>query len=201
MARKCRYCKTELPKVKDCTEQIQKKGFCSFDHAAKYGLEKARQQREREQKKAEKAERARIKEKKESFKTKGQWVKDAEREFNRFVRMRDHGQPCISCGNLPSQKRGGTMDAGHYRSKGSCPELRFEELNCHAQCVKCNRDLSGNVVEYRIRLKNKIGEKSLDWLEGSHNPKNYTIDDLKAIKAKYRKKANELQKEIDTFCQ
>jgi len=194
MARKCRYCKAELPKVKDCTEAVQAKGFCSFDHMAKHGLEKARQTKEKQ-------ERKELKARKEKLKTKGELVKEAEREFNRFVRMRDHGEPCISCGSLPTQKRGGTMDAGHYRSKGSCPELRFEELNCNAQCVKCNRDLSGNVVEYRIRLKQKIGAKNLDWLEGPHDAKNYTIEDLKEIKAKYRKKANELKNEIDLISQ
>ena len=30
-------------------------------------------------------------------------------------------------------------------------------VSVHRQCVKCNRNLSGNAVEYRIRLVKRIG--------------------------------------------
>jgi hypothetical protein len=53
---------------------------------------------------------------------------------------------------------------------------------------------SGNIVEYRIRLVQKIGADKVAWLEGPHEPKRYTIDDLKAITADYRQKLRELKR-------
>lgn len=193
MARKCRHCKTELPKAKDCTDPFQKNGFCDVDCMSKHGLNKARQQKER-------AEKKEIKQRKEKLKTKHDHTREAQKEFNRFIRLRDSSQPCISCGKNPNDNNlitGSRWDAGHYRSVGSCPELRFEELNCHKQCVKCNRDLSGNAIEYRINLKDRIGSDKLDWLEGPHEQKKYTIEELKEIKVKYREKANFLAKQLE----
>ena len=182
MARKCRNCREEIPSTKKSDDFAHKAGFCSIDHMAEYGLIKARAAKEKKQK-------AEIKKKKEALKTRGDYAKEAQIEFNRFIRMRDYGQNCISCQKPPKKK-----NAGHYRSVGSSPELRFEPLNCHLQCEHCNTYLSSNAIEYRINLVKKIGQNKVDWLEGKHDPKKYTIEDLKNIKAKYKKLANDLEK-------
>jgi len=52
--------------------------------------------------------------------------------------------------------------------------------------------MHGNLIEYRIRLIERIGVELVQWLEGSHEPKHYSISDLKAIKAEYVAKLNEL---------
>jgi len=183
--RKCRYCNSEIPKTKDCTEPVKKAGFCTIDHMAKHGIEKAKAAREKKQ-------RADNKKAKERLKTRGDYAKEAQAEFNRFIRLRDNGESCISCQKPPKKK-----NAGHYRSVGSCPELRFEPLNCHLQCEHCNTYLSSNAIEYRINLVKKLGCEAVAWLEGPHEPKKYTIDELKSIKAEYREKANKLAKELD----
>lgn len=179
--RKCRQCKIEIPKAKDAQEFAHKAGFCSIDHMASYGLQKARIAQEKKRK-------AEIKKKKEGLKTRGDYAKEAQAEFNRFIRMRDHGQNCISCQKPPKKK-----NAGHYRSVGSSPELRFEPLNCHLQCEHCNTYLSSNAIEYRINLVKKIGQANVDWLEGPHDAKKYSIDELKRIKQKYKAMASELE--------
>ncbi|MGF6595118.1 recombination protein NinG [Pseudomonas sp. 2835] len=141
-------------------------------------------------------ERSEIKVRKEKLKTRTDHVREAQALFNEFIRLRDAGQPCISCDSLPSDHdliTGSRWDAGHYRSVGACPELRFEPLNVHRQCVKCNRNLSGNAVEYRIRLVQRIGADRVAWLEGPHQACKHTIDDLKAIKAEYRAKIKQLK--------
>ena len=186
MSRKCRNCKTELPKTKDCKDVYQRGGFCNVDCMAKHGLEKARQQKD-------KAERKELKQRKEKLKTKSDHAKDAQKEFNRFIRLRDHHLPCISCG----RHHQGQYHAGHYRTVGAHPELRFNELNCHKQCSVCNNHKSGNIVEYRINLIRRIGEDSLNWLEGPHEAKKYTVEELKEVKATYRKKANDLAKSLN----
>lgn len=138
-----------------------------------------------------------IKVRKEKLKTRADHLREAQAAVNEYVRLRDAHLPCISCDSTPNDNNlmtGSRWDAGHYRSVGACPELRFEPLNIHRQCVKCNRNLSGNAVEYRIRLVRRIGAEKVAWLEGLHPPCKYTVEEIKAIKAKYRAMTKELKK-------
>ncbi|HWT68112.1 MAG TPA: recombination protein NinG [Pseudomonas sp.] len=134
--------------------------------------------------------RREIKVRKEKLKTRADHLKDTQRAFNAWVRLRDAKLPCVSCG----RHHQGKYDAGHYRTVGSNPALRFEPLNCHRQCSPCNTRLSGNIVNYRIELVKRIGAELVEWLEGPHEAKRYTIEDLKAITAEYRAKTRELKK-------
>jgi hypothetical protein len=134
-------------------------------------------------------ERQAIREARERIKTRQQWLKEVQIVFNRYIRLRDKDLPCISCQRFHS----GQYHAGHYRSIGSCPELRFEENNVHKQCSACNNHLSGNIINFRINLKNKVGDGLLEWLEGKHEPLKLTIEELKALKAEYKSKCRELE--------
>lgn len=127
---------------------------------------------------------------KKRLKTRSDWLKEAQQSFNKWVRLRDEGLPCISCGSYT-----GKRNAGHYRSVGACPELRFEPQNVHVQCEKCNSWLSGNAIEYRINLVKKIGLKMVEWLESSHAAKKYTVEQLEAIKAEYVRLAKEIERD------
>ncbi|RMV44447.1 recombination protein NinG [Pseudomonas syringae group genomosp. 3] len=148
----------------------------------------------RNQAKARKAlaqvERREIKVRKEALKIRSDHMKDTQQAFNEWVRNRDAALPCVSCG----RHHEGKYDAGHYRTVGSNPALRFEPLNCHRQCSPCNTQLSGNIVNYRIELVRRIGITNVEWLEGPHEPKKYTIEELKALTAKYRALTRELKK-------
>ncbi len=135
-----------------------------------------------------KKERAEDRVKRESLKTRQDHLKDAQAAFNAFIRARDADQPCISCG----RHHQGAHDAGHYRSVGAQPALRFDETNCHKQCVPCNQHKGGNIVEYRIRLLQKIGREAVELLEIEHAPAKYTIEDAQRIKATYRAKLRAL---------
>lgn len=126
---------------------------------------------------------------KERIKPKGQYMREAQTAFNAWIRARDAAHPCISCG----RHHEGQYHAGHYRTVGANPELRFEPANVHKQCAPCNNHKSGDIVNYRINLVYRIGQAQVDWLEGPHEPQRYTIDDLKAIKADYRAKLKQLQ--------
>lgn len=124
------------------------------------------------------------------LKTRQDWLKEAQAAFNAFIRTRDHDQPCISCGRFHT----GSFDAGHYRSVGAAPALRFDENNVHKQCVPCNQHKGGNIVEYRIRLVEKIGRFAVELLECEPPPAKFTIDDAKAIKAHYVAKLKEAKR-------
>ncbi|TWC27686.1 MULTISPECIES: recombination protein NinG [unclassified Pseudomonas] len=134
-------------------------------------------------------ERREIKVRREKLKSRPEHLKDTQIAFNAWVRERDAELPCISCG----RHHQGKYDAGHYRTVGSNPALRFEPLNCHRQCSPCNTQLSGNIVNYRIALVKRIGAEQVEWLEGPHEPKKYTVEELKAMTADYRAKTKDLK--------
>ena len=146
------------------------------------------QRKVKKEKIAEKAVRKQQKEAKIRIKTKSDWMKEAQVEFNKYIRLRDSGQVCISC-----QKPAKKANAGHFKTTKAYPELRFNEDGCHLQCEHCNTYLSGNIAAYRINLIKKIGLDKVEWLEGKHPPAKLTIDDIMAIKVHYRNKAKGLQ--------
>lgn len=153
-------------------------------------LAMAPQGREKAAKALAKVEAVKHREAKERVKTKADHFRDTQKSFNAWIRARDAGQPCISCGTTADVQ----YCAGHYRTTAAAPELRFEPLNVHLQCNRnCNMGQSGNLLGYRPRLIEKIGLEAVEWLEGPHEPKRYTIEDLKAITAEYRAKVRELK--------
>lgn len=85
--------------------------------------------------------------------------KKAGEKFRAWIRKRDEGQPCISCGSF------NTSDASHLYSAGNYPCLEFEEDNVWLSCKKCNCFLSGNLLEYRKRLLKKIGTDRVERLD------------------------------------
>lgn len=143
-----------------------------------------------------KAERAAFKARKENIKTLPILKKEAEKEFNAYIRQRDQSLPCISCGAEPPDMSGfhAGRDAGHYRSVGSAAHLRYHEDNVHAQCVHCNRDLAGNAVGYRIGLCKRIGQARVEALEHDNEPLKYDRDTLRQIKTIYRAKLRDLKR-------
>lgn len=147
---------------------------------------KARQSREQD-----KQERAARRAARERIKTKGDYLRETQAAFNEWIRERDRDLPCISCGRLHQ----GQWHAGHYRTVGANPELRFNPLNVHKQCAPCNNHKSGDIVNYRINLVERIGADQVEWLEGHHEPKRYTIEELKAMKASFRAMTRSLKRE------
>ncbi|WP_223504239.1 recombination protein NinG [Pseudomonas sp. GL-RE-29] len=135
-------------------------------------------------------ERREIKVRKEKLKSRAEHLKDTQIAFNAWVRERDAELPCISCGRYHD----GQYHSGHYRTVGANPELRFEPLNAWKQCAPCNNHLSGNLINYRISLLQRIGEEKVVWLEGPHEAKKYTVEELKAMTADYRAKTRDLKK-------
>lgn len=151
--------------------------------------EEAKKKAKRLKKESEKQERKAIQKRKAELRPKSWYVKEAQKWFNKFIRLRDSSKPCISCG----RNHKGQYHAGHFLTTGAHPELRFEELNCHKQCSVCNNHLSGNLINYRINLIKKIGIEKVEWLEGPHEAKHYTIDDLKEIIKTYKAKCKKLE--------
>jgi len=124
---------------------------------------------------------------KEKLKTNSDHVKELQVIFNKFIRARDKGLNCISCGN-PAKKE----NAGHYRSAGGSPEHRFNEKNVHLQCEYCNTFLHGNLIEYRKGLIKKIGLEEVEKLESKTEARKYSIPELIEMKVIYKDKIKKL---------
>jgi len=140
------------------------------------------------------ADKKETKRKLDAMQTRPQLLKKAQTAFNAYIRARDKGKPCISC-DKPLDGGANTFDAGHYRSVGSAPHMRFVEDNCHGQCKHCNNWLSGNHVEYRKRLLDRIGERQLELLESDNTLRKYTKEGLEEIAKHYREETRRLEKE------
>jgi hypothetical protein len=152
----------------------------------------------RKVKAARKAEKADIKRRKEALKRIPDLIREAQHEFNAYIRERDKDKPCICCGRFASDKdllTGSRWDAGHYRSTGSASHLRFNEDNCHRQLVYCNRHGAGRAVDYRIGLVGRIGLAKVEALEADNTPRKWTREELIAIKDKYRAKLKALKEQ------
>ena len=158
-------------------------------------LSLAQSKRAKAEKVAQVQERRADKAKREKLKTKGDWTREAQTAFNAFIRTRDAGKPCICCGRTGAgEMHGGEWDAGHYRSRGAAPHLRFDERNVHAQLKQCNRYASGNIVGYRAGLIERIGLEAVEALEADQAPRHYSIEELRGIKARYTSMARVLKK-------
>ena len=130
----------------------------------------------------------------ESMKGIPELIRDAQTACNAYVRVRDDGKPCISCGTLLSREGvGGGFDAGHFRSRGAAPHLRFHEHNIAGQCKRCNRYMSGNVSAMRQGLIARIGLEAVEALEADNSTHKWTRDELIAIRRHYIAKRKEIE--------
>lgn len=199
--RKCGFCgdrfKTETMVIKGA------QAFCCNDHWIENQVKnkdkliakgqrmqkRAKRKEEIEAEKAAKAERKQLKQRKEALKTMTEHYDKLQALVNQWiVHVRDKGKPCFTCGTTnPAIK----YDAGHYRTRGSTPELRFELTNIHKQCsVNCNQHGSGMRKEYRDKIVEVYGQEHLDWLDGKHPLLKEQLPDAEAVAvevAKFRK--------------
>ena len=172
--RRCALCRKKIPQTDAVISSL--KSFCSIEHLAEYA------KTDRAKKYANKVVSKEKRIAKEKLKTRSDWQKEAQKAFNQYIRERDWGKPCVSCGASHGVTvHGGNSDAGHYRSRGSAPHLAFHSHNCHRQCVRCNRYHNGNIVEYRKELTIRIGIENLEALEQDNRPRNYKITDFQRI--------------------
>lgn len=189
MIRSALQSKPKTRKCKVCPETftVQRMGqkVCSPKCAGEF----ARIDREKKEADERRESRAADRKRKEEMKTRSDYLKEAQVAFNAWVRERDRqaGRVCVCCGE-PLDWSGNNVDAGHYRSTGSAPHMRFVEDNVWAQRKICNRWGAGRAVDYRIGLIARIGIERVEALEADQTPRKYSIADLKEIKATYRAK-------------
>jgi hypothetical protein len=158
---KCTYCENYKPP----NEGIRVPGgfFCNIDHAIEYANAKSIKAKNKKTKTKAKQERKHTKQRKKELMTRSQWYNKLQRLVNQYVtKVRDVGKPCCTCGTT---KPGIKYDAGHFFTRASRPDIRFELTNIHLQCsVRCNQHGSGMRNEYEKFIIEKYGQDHLDWL-------------------------------------
>lgn len=187
-ARKCRNRKCRAIFVPVRPLQTVCGPLCALDLIEQRKAKQAEQQA--------KVERKDIKARKQKLKTRRDYINEAQRAFNAFIRERDKTKECICCGLSlcgESSATGGNFDCGHYRSVGSASHLRFDERNAHGQRKQCNRYGAGRAVDYRIGLISRIGLEAVEALEADQEPRKHTIEELVAIRDTYRAKLKALK--------
>lgn len=128
----------------------------------------------KEQKREEKLAKPKRKAKSRKAITLPKLKKRVQSKVNEYVRLRDKGLPCISCGKIPR-----TPTAGHLWSQGEHGILRYELDNINSQCVACNLFKHGNLLEYKIGLIKKIGPDRVAYLDDHrHDLKKWTRQEL-----------------------
>jgi hypothetical protein len=116
-------------------------------------------------------------------------VKATQIVFNKYIRLRDKHELCISCKQKPKKS-----NAGHYYNANNHWNVRFDENNVHLQCEHCNTFLSGNLINYRENLLKKIGAEEFNVLEGkSKVTRKFTKEELKEIIETYKKKIKQYE--------
>lgn len=175
-AKKCKCCGNKFTPVKSLQQT------CLTVECA-YGLVKINKAKKKTKE---------YRETKEKQKTITDHLKDTERVVNKYIKLRDANQPCISCGTMKPDIQ---YAAGHFRTVKAASHLRFNPDNIHKQCnFYCNSSLSGNIAEYRPRLIARIGLERVEALECDNTIHKWTIDEAKAIKAEFAAKIKGLDR-------
>lgn len=78
---------------------------------------------------------------------------------NEYVRLRDYGKPCISCG------KHNILQAGHFFAVKGFDALRFDEDNIHGECAGCNCFNESHLIGYHDNLIDRIGKSRVNALK------------------------------------
>ncbi len=170
---KCKHCKEKFEPVKF----LQK--YCLKDECVRVWVES-------EKAKTWKKTKAKMK---NDLETIQELIKATQIIFNKYIRLRDKGQVCISC-LKPALKE----NAGHFFNANNHWNVRFDERNVNLQCEHCNTYLSGNLIEYQKNLIEKIGLEEYTFLAWeARKTRKFTKEELKELMQVYKNKIKELQ--------
>lgn len=103
------------------------------------------------------------------------------------IRIRDSDSngycQCISCSYTGYYIRD-KIQAGHFFQARNFKGVRWNFDNIHAQCQKCNGALQGNIYNYYIKLKDKVGQDTIDDIHKRSSDNNFkeSIEYLESVK-------------------
>lgn len=106
--------------------------------------------------------------------------------FSLYIRLRYADgagvSPCCTCGRLQHYK---AANAGHF-IKRQFLATRYDERNCHVQCVPCNLYRGGELVEYNAFMLKTYGQVVIDELRlKRHTTVKFGRAELEAMIARF----------------
>ena len=206
--RQCAHCKTRKPAEQMLIRGL--KAYCSQDHFIEWAAGNVSSLAKQGRKK----ERQRFAEKKKAIKAENlsHQRKLTQDTFNRmrvlqeleWFSIRGMEPTCISCG-LPLG--GDQWCCGHFKTRGSHPELALDPKNTYLQHnVRCNKNLSGDIAGtknthgYIAGILNRFGQVEgqaiIDYCESHHPAKKYTGAQYKAMRAEFAKEIRRLEQKL-----
>lgn len=122
-------------------------------------------------------------------------LKKLDKVFSEYIRLRDADEngicTCITCGAKHHWKN---MDNGHF-IKRQHMSLRYNEINCNAQCRKCNWLGQGEDVKYAAALQKKYGPDIVEKLLLAKNKTvKFTQFEIDQMTKYYTEKLKEFKK-------
>lgn len=182
---RCKVCRVRL-------DQLRPGQIVHVECAEEWAL-RVRAKRLEAQKKQE---RAVDRSKREEMKSVRRLIPEAQEAFNEYIRERDKDKGCFVCGaafEFTAGSLGGVMDAGHVRSRGAAPQLRFNEDNCHAECKHCNGSFGAKPHEIEEGAIRRIGPERYAALKQNNAAHKWTREEVRGIRDTYRAKLKELK--------
>jgi hypothetical protein len=173
---KCKHCKEKFEPIKF----LQK--YCLKDECVRVWVESEK----------EKQWKVKKQKMKNDLETIQELIKATQIIFNKYIRLRDKGQVCISC---QKKLKEGNVDAGHMWSAGGHSNLRFNEFNVNAQCSRpCNKDKAGDINNYRLGFVERYGIEKLNEIDSlAKIERKFSKEELKELMQKYKLKCKELE--------
>lgn len=110
--------------------------------------------------------------------------READKVFSRFIRHRDTNTEgfghCVTCNAYAP------LQCGHFVKRQHLA-VRFDEMNCNGQCVRCNKWLHGNDGEYAAWIVRHHGDFNLNrLLAAKHQTVKMTRADYEALIERYK---------------
>lgn len=123
-------------------------------------------------------------------------IRDLDSVFSKYIRLKDafleEGElvaKCVTCGDIKAWKQ---LQNGHYYSRGRY-QTRWDEDNCHVQCMRCNVYLKGQYIQYTLFMIDMYGRDFVDELGiKSINPAKISSVDLRVRTEEYKQKVKKL---------
>lgn len=202
--RRCSHCKKKGPKEQMLIRQL--KAFCNQECFAEWAAANV----DKLAREGRKIERKAFNEKKREVKLNNlpHQRKLTQKAFNKmrvlqeleWFQSRGLQPTCISCGKPLGNDQ---WCCGHYKTTGAQGELRFDPMNTFLQHNRrCNQNLSGDIAGtktthgyiegLKIRFGEKEGQRIIDYCNSPHETKNYTCEDLAAMRAEFNRVVREL---------
>lgn len=91
-------------------------------------------------------------------------VKKLDAIYSQYIRLSESKDGMATCVTCKKQDNWKDLQNGHFYSRGRYA-TRWDDDNCHVQCVGCNVFLKGNYIAYTKYMIDRYGREFVDELE------------------------------------